>query len=468
MVLGMAMWRRGVCALLALSIAAPAQAALEVDLQSPASIRAAAKVVAKNLMSYYHGDEPGQTPGILPGPPPGGPYYWWEGGALWGTMVDYWHYTDDKTYNDKTQFSLLFQSNEPENNYMHKNWTISLGNDDQGFWGMSVMLAAETIFPDPPADRPQWLMLAQAVFNTQAARWDNQDCGGGLRWQIPFANTGYNYKNSIANAILFNMGARLARYTNNDTYADWAEKVWEWMENVGYIDKDYNIYDGGHVEANCTDIDKAQFSYTAGIFIQGLGFMHNYTNGKEIWDARLTAVTKRTLEWFFPQGIAIEMACELDTHVQCTTDMLSFKGYVARFLAQTVQVAPKMHDIIMPVLRSSAAGMVNSCNPDGTCGFRWNTGAYDGQTGAGQQMNALGTLMALLVDEKQVIPPVTNGTGGTSLGNPAGGGNGAVERVLKPITTADRAGAGILTVLGLLGIAGTLAFMNTRLGEGGA
>jgi len=192
------------------------------------------------------------------------------------------------------------------------------------------------------------------------------------------------------------------------------------------------------------------------------------TNGKEIWDARLTAVTKRTLEWFFPQGIAIEMACELDTHVQCTTDMLSFKGYVARFLAQTVQVAPKMHDIIMPVLRTSAAGMVNSCNPDGTCGFRWNTGAYDGQTGAGQQMNALGTLMALLVDEQRVIPPVTNSTGGTSLGNPAGGGNGAVERVLKPITTADRAGAGILTALGLLGIAGTLALMNTRLGEGGA
>lgn len=43
-----------------------------------ASIQSAAKVVAQNLLSYYHGDEPGQVPGILPGPPDRGtgPYYW--------------------------------------------------------------------------------------------------------------------------------------------------------------------------------------------------------------------------------------------------------------------------------------------------------------------------------------------------------------------------------------------------------
>ena len=227
-------------------------------------------------MNYYVGDQPGNTVGILPGPPPNGDYYWWEGGALWGTMVDYWHYTNETIYNKKTMDSLLHQSNEPLNDYEPGNWSLSLGNDDQGFWGMSAMLAAETKFPDPPADRPQWLALAQAVFNRQAHRWDDTHCGGGLRWQIPLSNNGYNYKNSIANAILFNMGARLARYTNNASYAEWSEKVWDWMVGVGYIDAEFNIYDGGHVEHNCTNIDLAQFSYTAGIFIQGLGFMHNF------------------------------------------------------------------------------------------------------------------------------------------------------------------------------------------------
>lgn len=75
-------------------------------------MKAAAKVVAKNLMSYYHGNEPGQTPGILPGPPDDnkGPYYWWEGGALWGTMIDYWFYTKDTNYNNDTEKAIVWQA----------------------------------------------------------------------------------------------------------------------------------------------------------------------------------------------------------------------------------------------------------------------------------------------------------------------------------------------------------------------
>lgn len=227
-------------------------------------------------MAYYNGDKPGMTPGILPGPPPAGPYYWWQGGAMWGTMVDYWHYTNDTTYNGKTEHALVFQSNPPKNNYEPSNWTASLGNDDQGFWAMSAMLAAETTFQNPPPEDPQWLALAEAVFNRQAHRWDTEHCGGGLRWQIPFTNNGYNYKNSIANAILFNLGARLARYTDNNTYAEWAGKVWDWTVSVGFIDAEFNIFDGAHVGTNCTDFNKAQFSYSPAIFIQGLGFLYNY------------------------------------------------------------------------------------------------------------------------------------------------------------------------------------------------
>jgi len=244
------------------------------------SIKAAANTIAYNLLTYYHGNESGQTPGILPGPPPAGPYYWWEGGALWGTMVDYWHYTGDTTYNNLTEYCLVFQAGAPQNSYMPPNWTASLGNDDQGFWGLSAMLAAETNFQDPPSDEPQWLALAQAVFNTQAARWDTENCNGGLRWQIPFSNNGYDYKNSITNGIFFNIAARLARYTGNATYADWAVKAWDWTMSVGYIDANYNIFDGGHVDHNCTDINRAQFSYVAAAYLQGCGFMYNYVS---IW-----------------------------------------------------------------------------------------------------------------------------------------------------------------------------------------
>jgi hypothetical protein len=102
------------------------------------------------------------------------------------SLVDY---TGDTRWNNDTTAGLLFQVGDTID-YMPVNQTLTEGNDDQGFWGMAVMSAAEYNFPDPPANKPQWLALAQAVFNTQAARWDPGNCGGGLRWQIFTWNNG--------------------------------------------------------------------------------------------------------------------------------------------------------------------------------------------------------------------------------------------------------------------------------------
>lgn len=228
------------------------------------------------MLQYYKGNLTGKTPGILPGPPPDGDYYWWEAGAMWGTLIDYWAWTGDSTHNREIMEALQFQVGR-DNDYQPLNVTASLGNDDQGFWGFSAMLAAESKFPDPPSDKPQWLALAQAVFNTQANP-DRHDtlCGGGLHWQIPRVNKGYNYKNSIANGCFFNLGARLYRYTGNTTYSDWAIKTWDWMEGVGFIDNaTYAIYDGAITDTHCKEINRAEFSYNNGVFAQGAAFMYN-------------------------------------------------------------------------------------------------------------------------------------------------------------------------------------------------
>jgi mannan endo-1,6-alpha-mannosidase len=96
---------------------------------------------------------------------------------MWGTLIDYWHYTGDATYNDVAEIGIQFQTGAHDD-MMPANWTASMGNDDQAFWGMTAMSAAETNFQNPEADQPSWLSLAQAVFNTQATRIDNT-CNGG-------------------------------------------------------------------------------------------------------------------------------------------------------------------------------------------------------------------------------------------------------------------------------------------------
>lgn len=147
----------------------------------------------------------------------------------------------------------------------------------------------------------------------------------------------------------------------------------------------------------------------------------------------------------------------------CTTDMLSFKGYVHRWMATTTQLAPFTYDQITSVLKTSTAAAIRQCTGGTTgrqCGFGWWSGTFDGSVGAGQQMNVLGAVSSLLVD--RVVAPVTNSTGGTSVGNNnAGASSDNFRGSTAPPTTGDKAGASILTIIILATAAGTFGWMST-------
>ena len=163
----------------------------------------------------------------------------------------------------------------------------------------------------------------------------------------------------------------------------------------------------------------------------------------------------------------VERPCELQDKVQCNTDQHSFKGYMHRSLAMTAIVAPFTRTDILRVLRSSTQGAVESCLSDGTCGFRWNTGSYDGDVAsgpAGQQMSALAALSTLLLEEKNQ-GPLTTETGGTSQGDPNAGGE-PVMLPPPPVTTGWRAGAGVLTAVVLASMVGGLVWISGEWSEG--
>lgn len=135
--------------------------------------------------------------------------------------------------------------------------------------------------------------------------------------------------------------------------------------------------------------------------------------------------------------------------------MLSFKGYVARWMAQVTQLAPHTRDKIMSALTKSTQAAVKQCTGGESgrqCGFYWSSGQFvdpqsDKTNGAGEAMNVLSAVSTLLVDETP--GPVTKATGGTSQGDVNAGnpGHDQDKRGLKTITTGDRVGAGFLTIL---------------------
>lgn len=145
--------------------------------------------------------------------------------------------------------------------------------------------------------------------------------------------------------------------------------------------------------------------------------------------------------------------------------MFSFKSYLTRWLASTVMVAPYTADQILPVLKTSAVAAAQQCSggPNGrTCGLSWSLGtAWDGTQGVGQEMAAMSAIFVNLLSLENTAPPVTNLTGGTSVGNPnAGAGSVANPEAITPATSADRAGAGIVTTIVLVGATGMFGWMS--------
>ena len=262
------------------------------------------------------------------------------------------------------------------------------------------MSAVEVQFPNPPAGQPQWLTLAINTFNTMVPRWDMEKCNGGLRWQVFEKNAGWDYKNSISNGAFFQLAARLARYTGDANYVTWAEKIWNWCENVGLISKDYAVYDGTDRNNNCSDVNHLEWSYNNAIFIYGAAALANMTQSK-VWIDRTNGLLAASSRFFSPfpnsTNIMFEAACE--TVSTCNVDQFSFKAYLARWLAKTAIIAPWTKDTIYALLEPSAIAATSSCVQSGTevsCGSHWYTGGFDGISGLGQQLSALEVVSSLL------------------------------------------------------------------------
>lgn len=420
--------------------------ALDIDFKSKSSINDGLALLAKGLMDYYNGNDTGQTPGMFTHP-----YYWWEAGAAWNSMLDYWYYTGDETYNDLLKSSLIFQVGDNWD-YMPQNQTTTEGNDDQGFWGITAMAAAEKNFTNPLPHEPQWLYLAQAVFNTMAARWDNKHCGGGLRWQIFTWNNGYNYKNTVSNGCLFNIGARLARYTGNNTYVEWAERVWDWVVSQDFIttNKDvWQVFDGAFIEDNCTKIVNLEWTYNSGLYMSGAAVLYNYTNETK-WLDRADKIWRRSKVFFMDDTrIMYEAACQPSR--QCNNDQRCFNAIFSRFLGLTCLMAPPLNDEIQSYLEATSVGIMKSCTggTDGhTCGLNWgHESGWDGYYGLGEQMSALEALQNRLIWTRP--PPLTGDTGASSVGNGSAGSDSTKDIMSNTINieTKDRAGAGIITTI---------------------
>lgn len=226
----------------------------------------------------------------------------------------------------------------------------------------------------------------------------------------------------------------------------------------------YYIYDGAHVWEDCGNMTPYQWTYNPGAFLLGAAAMYNYTAesdpaNEQLWQTRVDGLLSGINVFLVGDDrVMSEVACE-SVHL-CDNDQLSFKAYLARWMAATTKWAPWTYNTIKPLLDSSARAAVQQCTGGANgrmCGLMWagNNGQWDGTSGVGQQMAAMEVVLATMIEN--LSAPVTDSSGGTSVGNPAGGTKDMYRSDsspldLRPIKTVDQAWAWILTLLLLVGL----------------
>ncbi|KAI9154768.1 Mannan endo-1,6-alpha-mannosidase DCW1 [Paramyrothecium foliicola] len=378
-------------------------AAQSLKVDSHDEIIKSTSLLAEDLMTLYKPGAEDSIPGLLPGDE----YWWWQSGLFMTTFIDYWRLSGDSTYNEIILEGMLHQRDELYD-FFPVNQTAQMTNDDHCTWGLAAMLAVENDFPSPPEEEPQWLDSAQMVFEEMTLRLDNETCGGGLRWQVFSFNLGYDWKDTISNGCYLNLGARLLRYTGNETYAGYVNNVWQWMTEVGLLKTDtWEVYEGVEVgRDSCEEIDMSSFSLPQGLLIHTAASMYNHTDGSDEWRERLDGLIDRALMTFFPNDVAFEVECEIFR--DCRTDQITYKGNLIRFLAAAVQLAPHTAKKILPTLKASAKAAVSQCTGGDSgrrCGFYWSKGEYEEPftSGVGEQMNALSAVSNLLIQDAE--PP---------------------------------------------------------------
>ncbi|OQE30034.1 hypothetical protein PENSTE_c002G01630 [Penicillium steckii] len=378
---------------LAVTLLAGSAAAIDLDIKDEQSIKDAAKTIASSTMNFYS-DRDSDIPGIVSSS------MFWEGSVLFSVMMRYWALTGDDSHNDAVSEGMYWVRGDNDD-YMPANYSSYLGNDDQLNWGLAAMMAAEVDFPQK-SSMPSWATLAENVWNSVSSRWDDDSCDGGLRWQIWAYQSGYGYKNAASNGGLFELSARLAHYTKNQTYSDWAEKIWDWSATTPLLkEKKWNIADTTSCEKNCSDHGDYQWTFNYGLYMSGAAYMYNVTEGESKWRTGLSGLLN-TSQQFFPKkygsDIMSEFTCE--PIKKCDRNQILFKGLFAQELSLIAQVAPYTESDIMYLLQGSALGAAATCTggkKNDLCSTAWYKDEYDGSDSIEQQISVTSVLVSNLV-----------------------------------------------------------------------
>jgi mannan endo-1,6-alpha-mannosidase len=234
-----------------------------------AAIKASAKTITGGLLQLYPNDYSRPATGVFRGN-----NSWWEAGAAFESLIDYWALTGDSQYNSLIQNVIATEAGQ-EGFRPTSQPATSGGRADQAIWALTALSATEQNFP---SGNVNLLDAAKSVFDQLVAVWDNSTCGGGFgpTWDSPLMNVAF--KDTFSLGTFFQLAARLAIHTRNGTYTLWADKAYEWATTTGIVNvnpRGHIVYEGTDTSTNCSSVRNVQWSANSAAFLYGSALMYN-------------------------------------------------------------------------------------------------------------------------------------------------------------------------------------------------
>jgi len=169
----------------------------------------------------------------------------------------------------------------------------------------------------------QYYSQVVTLFNDIVGGWDDVD-GGGIHWNKNISGDGAG-KNSCSNGPALILAARLYQHTQEETYLDWARRIYEYM-------RDHNRFPDGVVkDTPQNDNHEVTFSYNQGTWVGGLLELYKIT-GEEVYRQTATDLLDLLLfgKWYSPHGIMNER----QNYNQADGGL--FKGIFIRYLTEWI------------------------------------------------------------------------------------------------------------------------------------
>ncbi|KAJ3320193.1 hydrolase 76 protein [Boothiomyces sp. JEL0866] len=369
-----------------------------LDLNNEQAVRQANAQIASNLMSYYTPNSKGVIPDF-------GDFPWYEGGVMWGAMMEYIKTSGNDTFSRTVVNALTLASEGTVGSFLtsdENEGSVWLGrwNDDILWWAMGSLTGTEMYGNVKMPGGVTFLNLTTTTFNQVYSFWDSS-CSGGIMWARDKSSSKYGYKSTITNAQEMMFGARLYSITKDMKYLNISKQLLAWLK-IRLIQADYTIYDGINKNLNCGMVPK-QHSYLNGMVISGLVHLARAT-GDQNYMSEAEAVYKKAISYFSRNGVIAD-ECEPN----CETGHVSFKGVFIRGIGElyTYTANSQLKSEIKIMLANTMKGMLNTCDSTLNCGNLWYTNTKE--VGVHFELNALELITAYaktfgMKGEKMVAP----------------------------------------------------------------